>query len=69
MSQRDSGPKNDEGQAAWTGLSEPQSHTEHAAALEATLFRKATDPYELVLELDAGKLHVRTVDGGQGEAS
>ena len=39
--------------------SESESHTEHAAALEATVFRASTGPYELVLELEAGELKVR----------
>lgn len=51
-----------EGQSVWSGPSEPQSHTEHQAALDATLFRSASDPYELVLELDSGKLRVRESD-------
>lgn len=42
---------------------EPQSHTEHQAALEATVFRAARDPYELVLELDAGRLRLRDEAG------
>lgn len=46
---------------AWSeGPSEPQSATEHQAALDATVFRTAQDPYELVLELDAGQLRLRT---------
>lgn len=45
---------------AWGGMmSEPESHTEHLAALDATLFRASDDPDELVLELSAGKLRVR----------
>ena len=39
-----------------------QSHTEHQAALDATLFRSASDPYELVLELDSGQLRLRETD-------
>ena len=42
-----------------SGPTEPESHTEHQAALDATLFRCASDPYELVLELDAGELRLR----------
>lgn len=38
------------------GPSEPQSAIEHQAALDATLFRSARDPYEVVLELEAGQL-------------
>ena len=49
-----------EGGPAWVGPSEPESHTEHQAALDATLFQKhSSDPVELVLELEAGKLRVR----------
>ena len=45
---------------AWVGPSEPESHTEHQAALDATLFQKHTgDAGELVLELEAGELRVR----------
>jgi len=43
----------------WSGPSEPQSATEHQAALDATVFRAGADPYEVVLELDAGKLRLR----------
>ncbi len=43
----------------WSGPSEPESHTEHQAALAATLFRSASDPFELVLELDSGELRLR----------
>ena len=48
-----------DGLANWTPPSEPQSHTEHQDALDATLFRLASDPYELVLELDSGELRLR----------
>ncbi len=41
------------------GPSEPQIHIEHQAALDATVFQKASDPYELVLELDSGELRIR----------
>lgn len=57
--QRDGQTIVDEGPPPWDGPSEPQSHTEHEAALEATLFRKAADPYEVVLELDEGELRLR----------
>ena len=40
----------------WAGPSEFESHSEHQAALDATLFRSGGDAYELVLELDAGEL-------------
>ncbi|MBW1882760.1 MAG: hypothetical protein JRJ58_04485 [Deltaproteobacteria bacterium] len=49
----DSGP-------SWVGPSERDSHTEHQAALAATVFQKTTgDAFELVLELEAGELRVR----------
>lgn len=41
------------------GPSEPESHTEHQAALDATVFGGAADPSEIVLELDGGELRVR----------
>ncbi|MEE8164136.1 MAG: hypothetical protein V3T64_01065 [Myxococcota bacterium] len=45
---------------SWVGPSEPESHTEHQAALDATVFQKNDcDAFELVLELEAGKLRVR----------
>ena len=59
MSQQDRKSTMDASQVLWAGPSEPQSHTEHQAALDATLFRSASDPYELVLELDSGQLRVR----------
>lgn len=62
MSQREGEGRVEEGQPVWAGPSEPQSHTEHQAALDATLFRSASDPYELVLELDSGQLRVREAD-------
>ena len=40
-------------------LSEPESYTEHQAALDATLFRPDRDGDELVLELEAGELRIR----------
>lgn len=43
---------------SWVGPSEPQSHTEHRAALDATLFDTSARSPELVLELDAGELRV-----------
>ena len=49
----------DETNAWCEGPSEPQSAIEHQAALDATVFRTARDPYELVLELDAGQLRLR----------
>jgi len=47
------------GLPSWDGQSEPESHTEHQAALDATLFHPSGDFQELVLELDAGELRVR----------
>ena len=45
----------------WTsGPSEPESHTEHQAALDATVFRGVEGPCEIVLELDSGELRVRS---------
>ena len=48
------------------GISEPESYIEHQAALEATIFRPdasdASDASELILELEAGELRVRTRD-------
>ncbi len=50
---------------AWGRLmSEPESHTEHQAALDATLFRACDASEELVLELDSGTLRVRPSLGG-----
>ena len=48
-----------------TTPSEGQSHTEHQAALDATLFRTAADPYELVLELHGGELRLRPGDASR----
>ena len=53
----------DPSQTTWAGPSEPQSHTEHQAALEATLFRPSGDSREIVFELDAGELRVRRSAG------
>jgi hypothetical protein len=45
---------------AWVSPSEPESHTEHRAALDATVFQKNTAAaFELILELEAGKLRIR----------
>jgi len=49
----------DEGMTGWSAPSEPDSHIEHQSALDATLFRQGSDPYELVLELESGELRVR----------
>ena len=49
------------------GPSEPESHIEHQAALDATLFQGSNDCEELVFVLDAGELRVlrpSTVPGG-----
>jgi hypothetical protein len=40
-------------------LSEADSHREHAAALEATVFRRPGTEDELVFELDGGHLRLR----------
>ena len=49
-----------ESRPSWVGPSERESHTEHQAALDATLFESNTgDVFELVLELEAGELRVR----------
>ena len=58
MSQQDRQHRVEDGTSFWAGPSEPQSYTEHQAALDATLFRLASDPYELVLELDSGELRL-----------
>jgi hypothetical protein len=49
----------DESQPSWAGPNEPESHTEHQAALDATLFHSSGDFRELVFELDAGELRIR----------
>ena len=43
-----------------TGPSEEESHREHRAALEATLFHDPASPDEVVLELDSGLLRLLT---------
>jgi hypothetical protein len=48
---------------SWAGPSEPESHTEHQAALDATLFQPSSQTPELVFELDAGELRVRRPSG------
>lgn len=46
--------------SSWTtGPSEPESHTEHQAALDATVFRGSVESREIVFELEAGRLRVR----------
>lgn len=47
-----------------SGPSERQCHSEHQDALEATVFRRPSDPRELVLELHGGELWVRPEDEG-----
>jgi hypothetical protein len=50
------------GELAGDGGSAPgerESHSEHQAALDATIFRSGRDGYELVLELEAGELRLR----------
>jgi hypothetical protein len=49
----------DHSQPSWVGQSESESHTEHQAALDATLFHSSGDLHELVFELDAGELRIR----------
>ncbi len=42
------------------GPTEGESHTEHLAALDATVLQKNPgDAFELVLELEAGELRIR----------
>lgn len=53
MSQQD---RIDQNRPLWAGPSEPESHAEHQAALDATLFRALGESHELVFELDAGEL-------------
>lgn len=60
MSEDETKVRAQETQPGWYGPSEPQIHTEHRAALDATLFRAASDPYELVLELESGQLRVKS---------
>ena len=62
MSQSNRNAGIEEGLIATSAPSEPQSHTEHQAALDATLFRSASDPYELVLELESGTLRLKGGD-------
>jgi hypothetical protein len=54
MSQQDWVMQNDPMWLWSEPLSEPESHTEHQAALDATLFRPAGAADEFVLELKAG---------------
>ncbi len=41
------------------GPSEAESHGEHRAALDATLFREARETREWVFELESGQLRLR----------
>jgi hypothetical protein len=59
MSQQNRMGRMGQGPPGWVGPSEPESHTEHQAALDATLFHASGDSSELVLELDGGELRVR----------
>jgi len=43
----------------WVGPSERESHSEHRAALDATLFRGDAEIDELVIELDSGELRIQ----------
>jgi hypothetical protein len=45
--------------ATWVCQSESESHSEHQAALDATLFHPIGEFQELVFELDAGELRIR----------
>ena len=47
-------------EATAPALSEEESHREHRAALEATLFRKRASEDEVVLELAEGQLRIFT---------
>jgi hypothetical protein len=59
MSQQFGSNSMDEHGPCLPSLSEPESYTEHQAALDATLFRPDRDANELVLELEAGELRIR----------
>jgi hypothetical protein len=59
MSQKDRMDGIERGLASWVGQSEPESHIEHQAALDATLFHSSGEFHELVFELDAGELRIR----------
>ena len=59
MSQHHRMDRIDQGRPSWVGQSESESHTEHQAALDATLFHSSGDFHELVFELDAGELRIR----------
>lgn len=59
MAQKDRMDEDDRSHDGWIGQSESQSHTEHQAALDATLFHPIGEFQELVFELDAGELRIR----------
>jgi hypothetical protein len=61
MSERHFGPGRDD--PFWSGASpsEDQSHSEHRAALDATVFGNSGAREEFLLELDAGQLRFLAV--------
>jgi hypothetical protein len=59
MSQQNRMDRIDQSWPSWAGQSEPESYTEHQAALDATLFRASDDSQELVFELEFGELRIR----------
>jgi len=59
MSQQNRMARIDQSLSSWAGPSEPESHIEHQAALDATLFQKSGGSHELVFELYAGELRVQ----------
>jgi hypothetical protein len=63
MSQQNRMDRIDQSLPLWAGPSEPESHTEHQAALDATLFHPSGDYNELVFELDAGELRILRLHG------
>lgn len=58
MSQQNRMDRIDQSLPSSAGPSESESHTEHQAALDATLFHSCGDSHELVFELEAGELRV-----------
>jgi hypothetical protein len=63
MSQQNRKDRIDQSWPTWAGQSEPESHTEHQAALDATLFQASGDYQELVFELERGELRIRKPHG------
>ena len=63
MSQENRFAQIDPSSSCWRGPSEPESHIEHQAALDATVFQPSRDIQEIVLELEAGELRVRQPAG------